>query len=384
MKQTPSKTHYIVIWQSLILKSYRSIFCHLAEIIKEKSSISLVIPEKFTEGAGQKLVCEPLGVCEKSLFASTFITPVWTFHIQGVWFRGLWKFFKTAPAGTRKKILCIAEPYSLTALWCYSVARLKFGKNFAFFPYTAQNILKKFPWPLSDTQKFILNRSAAVLVCGNTQKEILRKINPIVPIISFPLWFDESLFFDHKIKPDYFITIGFAGSLVEEKGILNFLEIIPVLKAEFSNVKFKIAGHGLLQTLVITKAKELDIEFCGSVAPSQMPIFFSSLDILVVPSQTRPHWREQFGRVIVEALACGTSVIGSDSGEIPFVVEDESAIFAENDKKDLLKVCRAKINQVGENTKSIRNSNSNRALEKYSAEHLARKLASQLVFENDL
>jgi glycosyltransferase involved in cell wall biosynthesis len=40
-----------------------------------------------------------------------------------------------------------------------------------------------------------------------------------------------------------------------------------------------------------------------------------------LPSETRPNWKEQFGRVIIEAIACGTPVVGSDSGEIPYLLQ---------------------------------------------------------------
>jgi len=53
------------------------------------------------------------------------------------------------------------------------------------------------------------------------------------------------------------------------------------------------------------------------------------LDALVLPSRTRPNWKEQFGRVLVEAMACGVPVIGSDSGEIPHVIGDAGLIFPE-------------------------------------------------------
>ena len=44
------------------------------------------------------------------------------------------------------------------------------------------------------------------------------------------------------------------------------------------------------------------------------------MDMLVLPSETQPNWEEQFGRVIPEAMACGAAVVGSDSGEIPFLI----------------------------------------------------------------
>ncbi|MFZ4664511.1 MAG: glycosyltransferase, partial [Caldilineaceae bacterium] len=48
-----------------------------------------------------------------------------------------------------------------------------------------------------------------------------------------------------------------------------------------------------------------------------------------------PNWKEQFGRVLVEAMTCGVPVIGSDSGEIPHVIGDAGVIFPEGDVRAL-------------------------------------------------
>jgi glycosyltransferase involved in cell wall biosynthesis len=61
----------------------------------------------------------------------------------------------------------------------------------------------------------------------------------------------------------------------------------------------------------------------------EMPSFYNKLDAIVVPSRTRSNWKEQFGRVIIEAMACGVPVIGSDSAAIPEVVGDDGLIFPE-------------------------------------------------------
>ena len=58
----------------------------------------------------------------------------------------------------------------------------------------------------------------------------------------------------------------------------------------------------------------------GFVPHEETPRYLAAFDLLVLPSETQPNWKEQFGRVIVEALACGVPVIGSDSGEIPNLV----------------------------------------------------------------
>ena len=53
------------------------------------------------------------------------------------------------------------------------------------------------------------------------------------------------------------------------------------------------------------------------------------------PSRSRPNWVEQFGRVLVEAMACGVAVVGSDCGEIPHVIGEAGLIFAEGDVEAL-------------------------------------------------
>jgi glycosyltransferase involved in cell wall biosynthesis len=67
----------------------------------------------------------------------------------------------------------------------------------------------------------------------------------------------------------------------------------------------------------------------------------NALDLFVLPSETRPNWREQFGRVLVEAMACGVPVVGSDSGEIPTVVGDAGLSFPEGDAARLAECLRS-------------------------------------------
>ena len=43
------------------------------------------------------------------------------------------------------------------------------------------------------------------------------------------------------------------------------------------------------------------------------------------------NWKEQFGRVLIEAMSCGVPVLGSGSGEIPHVIGDAGLIFPEGD-----------------------------------------------------
>ena len=59
------------------------------------------------------------------------------------------------------------------------------------------------------------------------------------------------------------------------------------------------------------------------------------MDVLALPSRTVPKWKEQFGRVIIEAHACAIPVIGSLSGAIPEVIGGGGLTFAERNPKAL-------------------------------------------------
>jgi glycosyltransferase involved in cell wall biosynthesis len=56
-----------------------------------------------------------------------------------------------------------------------------------------------------------------------------------------------------------------------------------------------------------------------------------AFDVMVLPSRSIPTWREQFGRVLTEAMACGTPLIGSSCGAIPEVIGDAGLIVPEED-----------------------------------------------------
>ena len=62
-----------------------------------------------------------------------------------------------------------------------------------------------------------------------------------------------------------------------------------------------------------------------------MPAVYASMDVLALPSRTTETWKEQFGRVLIEAMACRVPVVGSDSGEIPNVIADAGLVFPEYD-----------------------------------------------------
>ena len=117
-------------------------------------------------------------------------------------------------------------------------------------------------------------------------------------------------------------VIGYAGGLLPEKGVDVLVRASAGLEQEW---RLRFAGGGQEDALR-ELARELGVadrvEFVGRLPSTQMPDFYRRLDVLALPSRTTPTWKEQFGRVLIEAMACGVPVVGSDSGEIPHVIGD--------------------------------------------------------------
>ena len=116
------------------------------------------------------------------------------------------------------------------------------------------------------------------------------------------------------------------------------------------------------------------MRWLGKLPSLAMPDFLRSLDVLVLPSRTMPNWKEQFGRVLVEAMACETPVIGSDSGEIPHVIGDAGLIFPENDS-DALAAHLQRLAEDARARSALGQRGRQRALERYTQAQVAQATA---------
>jgi glycosyltransferase involved in cell wall biosynthesis len=105
------------------------------------------------------------------------------------------------------------------------------------------------------------------------------------------------------------------------------------------------AFEGELRELLKSKGLSDRVTFQGYVPHEETPKYLSAFDVLVLPSETQPNWKEQFGRVIPEALACGAAVIGSDSGEIPNLIRTSGGglVFPERNPEAFANALRTLI-----------------------------------------
>jgi len=120
-------------------------------------------------------------------------------------------------------------------------------------------------------------------------------------------------------------TIGVVGRISPEKGQMEFLGAVDLLKPEFPSVRFVICGAATLPSQkyferVQTLARSLNVELLGW--REDIASVFSDLDLLVTPSK-----EEAMGRVLVEAFSAGVPVVAFPVGGIPEVIADGETGF---------------------------------------------------------
>jgi glycosyltransferase involved in cell wall biosynthesis len=224
------------------------------------------------------------------------------------------------------------EPYNL-ATW-HSLRRAqRHGAKTLFFSW--QNLLRRYPFPFNWMEQQVLQRAEAAIVGNQDALAVWRAKGYARPIAVIPQFgVDPEIFSpgpsNASSQPPF--VVGYAGRLVPEKGVDLLLRAVAQLP---SAVQLHIRGSGpaagSLQRLAHTLGVWERVRFDPLIPSMQMPEFLRQLSVLVLPSRTRPNWKEQFGRVLVEAMACGVPVVGSTCGEIPHVIGEAGLIFPEGE-----------------------------------------------------
>lgn len=224
-----------------------------------------------------------------------------------------------------------AEPFSLSAAqWAMTFRR----QGIPFGVQCYENIDRPLPSPVRWSRTRVLRSAAFVAARSPTAVALagswgaLGEVGLAPPAV--PTW-------QSMPAPDAgrTFTVGYAGRLVESKGVMDLLAAVRALDAP---VELLFIGDGELKaSLEGQPIPGSSVRVLSGLGHDQMPTGYAQLDVLVLPSHTTATWKEQFGRVIVEALSCGVPVVGSDSGEIPWLIEltGGGLTFAEGDRDAL-------------------------------------------------
>lgn len=237
------------------------------------------------------------------------------------------------------------EPYNL-ATWLALRQAQRAGAKTLFFSW--QNLLRRYPPPFNWLERDVLARADGAIAGNAACAEVWRAKGYRGPLWVIPQFgVDTELFKPGDRRQGTedtspcLLNVGYAGRLVPEKG----LDILLLATAQAPQVRVHIAGAGpeksLLEYLVKQHGLSGRVRFERLRPSTAMPQFYAQLDAFVLPSRTRPNWKEQFGRVLIEAMACGVPVIGSTCGEIPAVIGEAGLTFPEDDVEALAAHLRA-------------------------------------------
>ncbi len=207
--------------------------------------------------------------------------------------------------------------------------------------YTNSRFPYKLAWLNALAERYVLSHADHCIAHNQTAKEIYqRKGFEAVTVI--PPAVDTQVFrktWDSNIKSQLALkgfVIGYFGRFVPEKGVDVLLRSAALLDFDFTLL---IAGGGPAKAGWMELGHELGLEnkivWTGPLRHSDLPRYLSCADVVVLPSKTTDYWKEQFGRILIEAMACEVPVVGSNSGEIPNVIGEAGVVFREGDVDDL-------------------------------------------------
>lgn len=231
------------------------------------------------------------------------------------------------------------EPFTFAG-WQFINAAKRYGKKRLFF--TWENIDRHYNPLYTYFNNYCIKNSDAIIAGNEEAKNIFKSrgfSGPIEVIPQYGLNMEDFVIRKRKSGNGPFV-LGYVGRITHEKGIETLIDSLKGL----DNVKLMIAGTGNPE--YTSKIKEMasttgaDVEFSGFLDRDRISEFLASIDALVLPSLTTPQWKEQFGRVIIEAFASKTAVIGSSSGEIPNVIGGAGLIFNEGSPESLRECIR--------------------------------------------
>jgi glycosyltransferase involved in cell wall biosynthesis len=200
----------------------------------------------------------------------------------------------------------------------------------------AENLDRPFPLPARLIRDRVLARADFVAARSPTAADLVRRwgARGLVSLVphAVPRWPTG-----RPRNAGGAFTVGFAGRLVEQKGIADLVAACRLLGAP---ADLLVIGDGPLRPTLEGARLPGEVRIWSGVSHERMPEAYAEMDVLVLPSRTTRTWAEQFGRVLVEALWCGVPVVGSDSGEIPWVITATAGgrLFPEGDVRQLAKV----------------------------------------------
>ena len=263
------------------------------------------------------------------------------------------------------------EPYNLATLQAIHHAG-RVGARSLFF--TWQNLYRQLPLPFRLIERYSYARASHAIAGNADAVDVLRRKGYRGPTSVIPQFGIDPELFRPAASPagPRPFTIGYVGRLIAAKGLPDLLTAAAGLAGDW---RLELIGAGPLEGDLRAQATSLGVadrlRIRSEVPSTDVPRVLAELDCLVLPSVSTPSWVEQFGRVLVEAMACEVPVIGSNSGEIPHVIGEAGLVFPEGDAA-ALRDRLARLADDVDGRRRLGRLGRERALARYTQESIAR------------
>lgn len=201
-------------------------------------------------------------------------------------------------------------------------------------------------WLVNNSLKTVTNSTATRKFCMESGLD-----GDKIEVIPFGV--DTDFFRPLEVyKDENIFQILSVGYLIERKGFEYLIRAMPLVLEEHANARLKIVGSGPLESELKELIYELElgdeVEIVKNISDDELLMVYNSADLFVLPSIVDSQGNtEGLGVVLLEAMACGLPVMGSNVGGIPDIIRDGETgiLFTEKDSSMIAE----KINLALEN-----------------------------------
>jgi glycosyltransferase involved in cell wall biosynthesis len=278
------------------------------------------------------------------------------------------------------------EPFSLIALQSLAHARL-WAPGVPVLFSSSDDLSRGFRYPYRPSavygaiERLTLQRAAGATYMNRMVHDLLREKGFQKPLEQITHGLDLERYSPEERAPggERPLVVGYFGRLTKAKGVDVLLRAVARSGPGPVPMVVEVVGEGPERAGLMALAAELGLgdraRFRDPVPHAEAPRVLRGFDVLALPSRHVPTWREHFGRVLIEGMAAGCVVIGSDTGAIPEVIGD-AGIVVPQDRVEALSAALERVRADRGLARELRERGLERVRTRYTWKAIAARLAT--------
>jgi len=243
------------------------------------------------------------------------------------------------------------------------------------WPYWAENERKYhkaiFPFEKAAWRHFVDKVDKAVAINEATKNNLGRFIDEVKKI---PHSVDASIYGPDDGSGNDETVILFVGRLMERKGVGILLEVARELSEAQENINFVFVGDGKLRNQVEINAENYgNIEYEGFVSDEEkLAGIYRKSDVFTLPAIDEGVKMENFGIVVIEAMASGTPPLVTDAlGPSEIVEDNETGLVIPQNERESLRDAILDLHENEGKRERLGNESRRKAVSKYDVSKVA-------------